>query len=616
MALDSQDNVARSACMHASPEVMPAAGSASAVHAETRAPQRLFNGAISTLALATAACGGDGGSTAAPGTPGAPVATVAKPQSDSEAAQFILRAGLSVSDADIKSIKANGYEPWLDAQLNSSISQTGTAWLTAQGYDQVTTKAYFDNSYPGDQMIWTQLMTSPDSVRKRVALALSEVFVVSLSLLNIRWPGSAIAHYWDQLNANAFGNFRTLLEDVTLNPAMGDFLNTRGNRKEDPKTGRQPDENYAREVMQLFTIGLHELNQDGTAKLDVSGKPIETYTNDDVTNLAHVFTGYDWDYTGNVNTSDPRGTGRTIPSTQFVLQPMTTDFAKWQRPQSSSQHSDLAATFLGTTVPANTPASQSLKIALDTLFNHPNAGPFFAKQMIQRLVTSNPSPAYVSRVAAVFGNNGAGVRGDLRAVFKVILLDDEALNSAANSDPRFGKLREPVLRLVQWGRTFGATSTSGTWDLGDLSEAGVELSQSPLRSPSVFNFFRPGYVPPNSTAAANSLVAPEFQLVNETTIAGYVNYMTSAIGSGAGRNREVKAQYADEIAIAHDAAALLDRVSLLLTAGQISAATKATIRTALDAVIVTQTSADTDKLRRVYLAVLLVMASPEYLVQK
>jgi uncharacterized protein (DUF1800 family) len=571
--------------------------------------------AIPALGLVTAACGGGGSGTPATPPP-PPPAVVAKPATDSEAARFILKSSLSVSDAEITSIKSLGYEQWLTAQIDAPISQTGVAWLASRGYDQVTVDNYFDNEYPGDYMIWNQLMSDANGVRKRIALALSEFFVVSLPALDFSWRAQAIAFYWDQLNSNAFGSYRKLLEDITLNPAMGWFLSTRGNRKEDARSGRQPDENYAREVMQLFTIGLYELNNDGSRKVNANSQPIETYTNTDVSNLARVFTGYDWDFTGNVNTPAVGNATRLIPGTGFTLKPMTIDTTKWQYPSGTSQHSTLEVVFLGTTIPANTDGTAALKTALDALFNHANVGPFFAKQMIQRLVTSNPSAAYIDRVAKIFNNNGAGTRGDLRAVFKAILMDDEAINVAGLSNVTFGKVREPMIRFAQWARTFGATSTSSNWKIGNLSDQAGSIGQSALRSPSVFNFFRPGYVPANTAIATNSLVAPEFQLINETSTPGYVNYMTYAISTTTGINNDVKAAYTSEIAIAHDAAALLDRVSLLLAASQISDSTKTTIRTALDAIAVTPTSTNTEKLRRVYTAILLVMASPDYLVQK
>jgi uncharacterized protein (DUF1800 family) len=585
---------------------------------ETTTP-KLKAAAVLPLAAALAACGGGSGGSSGGGGTGItppPVAVIRKPQTDAEAARFALQSGLAVTDADITSLKSNGFEPWLNTQMDAAVSQTGVAWLASRGYDRVTADNFFDNEYPGDYMIWNQLMTPANGVRKRIALALSEFFVVSLGGLDFNWRSQAIAHYWDQLNSNAFGSFRKLLEDITLNPAMGSYLSTRGNRKEDTRTGRVPDENYAREVMQLFTIGLYQLNNDGSNKLDAAGKPIETYNNSDVSNLARVFTGYDFDFSGNVKTPATNDATRMINSVTYTTLPMTLDNTKWEYPQGSSQHSTLEATFLGTTIAANTEGSAALKTALDALFNHANVGPFFAKQMIQRLVTSNPTPAYVDRVAKIFNNNGSGTRGDLRAVFKSILLDEDALGAAGLTSATFGKVREPMLRLTQWGQTFGAASTSGNWKINSTADQASQIGQSPLRSPSVFNFFRPGYVPANTAVATNNLVAPEFQLVNETTTSGYINYMTFAIGSTNGINNDVKAAYTAEMAIAHDATALLDRLNLILTANQLSSTTKATIKTALDSVAVTQTSSDGDKRRRLNMAVLLVMASPEYLVQK
>lgn len=573
---------------------------------------------IPAASLLTAACGGGGSSspTAAPPPPPPPTAQVAKPSTEAEAARFILRSSLSVSDAEITNIRSVGYDAWLNAQIDAPISQSGVAWLSARGYSQITIDEFYFQDYPGDYMIWSQLMSDANAVRKRAALALSEFFVVSLSGLDIQWRSQAIAYYWDQLNSNAFGSFRKLLEDITLNPAMGHYLSTLGNKKEDAGLGRLPDENFAREVMQLFTIGLFQLNNDGSRKLDGNNQPIETYTNADVTNLARAFTGFNTDWTGNGRTPSVRFPDFQVDGISPTLKPMTNDPTKWVWPQTTSEHSSLEATFLGTTIPANTDGTTALKTALDTLFNHANVAPFFAKQMIQRLVTSNPSAGFVDRVARVFNDNGASVRGDLRAVFKAILFDDEAMSAAGLTTPTFGKMREPALRFVQWARTFGTTSASGNWKIGNLSDLSSGLGQSPLRSPSVFNFFRPGYVPANTAIASNALVAPEFQLVNEVSTAGYVNYMSSAIGSANGVGGDVKAAYTSELAIAHDSVGLLNRICRLMAANQISEATKTTIRTALDAAPVTETSSAAEKQRRVYLAVLLVMASPDYLVQK
>ncbi len=549
------------------------------------------------------------------------VATSSVGITDEDAARFLLQAQFSASDTDIAAVRSQGYAAYLDAQIRAPVSQTGFDWLNQRGYDQVdSTARYYDNTYPGDYMIWTQLMTSPDAARKRMALALSEYFVVSLNGLDFSWRSHGIAAYWDVLVAHAFGNFRRLLEAITLNAAMGYYLNTKGNSKENTATGRVPDENYGREVMQLMTIGLYELNLDGTEKRNAAGAKIETYTAADVTNIARVFTGWDIDQTQNVPTLEPVQ-NRTVPSTAFTRLPLRL---------TASNHSTLTSSFLGTTIPAGTDGATALKIALDTLFSHTNVGPFFSKQLIQRLVTSNPSPAYVARVATVFNNNGAGVRGDLAAVYKAVLQDDDARGLASLSQNDFGKLREPMLRFVQWGRTFGISSVRGSWKIGDLSNPASQLSQSPLRPASVFNFFRPGYVPPSSALAASQTPAPEFQLVNESTVGGYLNYMQNVIRNGiyvnapdlpnnasnAANGFDITAAYAAELGLVLDAAALVKRVVLLLCAGQLSAANQSLIVSALNATPLTAASTDSAKRDRVAAAVLLVMASSEYLVQK
>ena len=558
-----------------------------------------------------------GGDNVAPSNP------AAAPLSDTQAARFLLQAQLSASDAEIAAVRASGTAAWLATQYATAPGPTGWDWLNSRGYDSISTSSrFYDTSYPGDYMVWNQLMTAQDGMRQRMALALSEYFVVSLTGLGLFWSPYAIASYWDLLTAQAFGNFRSLLEAVTLNPAMGVYLNTCGNQKENPSTGRQPDENYAREVMQLMTIGLVQLNADGSPKKDANGKDIPTYSQADVTNLARVFTGYDLDQSQDVVTVLPGTGGRTMGNNAYARKPMV---------QIAGRHSNLAATFLGVTVPANTDAATALKTALDTLFNHPNVGPFFGRQMIQRLVTSNPSAAYVARVAAAFNKNAAGVRGDLRAVWSAILLDEEARSDAGLMAPAFGKLREPMLRLVQWGRTFGITSARGTWKIGELTDPASQLGQSPLRSPSVFNFFRPGYVPPGTPLATSRSVAPEFQLVNESSVSGYLNYTQVVVRKGiyveapeqsqdtsnsATNGYDITARYTAELALAGDASALVARLNLLLCAGQLSVATQTLVVNALNATPVTASSTDAVRRDRVAAALLLVMASSEYLVQK
>jgi len=261
---------------------------------------------------------------------------------------------------------------------------------------------------------WRNALSGEDVLRQRVAFALSQIFVVSQANPDIKVR--LASGYFDVLGRNAFGNFRTLLEEVSLSPAMGIYLSHLGNRKSDLATGRLPDENYAREIMQLFTIGLHELNQDGTVKLDpADGTPMETYGVADIQGLAKVFTGFSW---AGPDTSGVRFVDRVVGISDRYYLPMQ-GYPQFHEPGPKS--------FLGRTIDTTDP-KDSLKQALDILFNHPNVGPFFGRLMIQRLVTSNPSPAYVGRVAAAFANNGKGVRGDMQAVIRAVLLDPEATN--------------------------------------------------------------------------------------------------------------------------------------------------------------------------------------------
>lgn len=537
------------------------------------------------------------------------------------AARFVLQAAIAAKDADIAAVKARGPAAWLAEQMALPMSERAWDWLTARGYARIDANAFYDTDYQASYVLAYQLVNAPDIVRKRVALGLSEYFVVSYPFLDsMPWRSLGIAHYWDLLNEHAFGNFRALLEAVTLSPAMGTYLNTRGNQKEDAASGRVPDENYAREVMQLFTIGLFELNLDGSPRRDSSGVPIPTYTQDDVTNLARVFTGYDFFPSGFFTVPDTR----MYP--EYANRPMVFDARK---------HSTLEKRFLGVTIAGGTPGPDALRVALDTLFAHPNVGPFFARQMIQRLVTSNPSPAYVARVAAKFNDNGSGVRGDLKAVWAAILLDDEARSSAGLTSSTHGMVREPMIRVLQWARTFNARSARGTWKWSWPEwETTRWFGQRPLAASSVFNFFRPGYVPPSTAMASADATAPEFQILNESTTVQWINFVEALTFRGfyvtwpdkpelprdykgpyPGDGYDIQATYEVELVLAEDPAALIRRLNLLLCAGQLTAATQGRIHD----ILINHTWYDgtpARKFDRVVVAITLVMCSPEYLVQK
>nr|WP_264393708.1 DUF1800 domain-containing protein [Porphyrobacter sp. ULC335] len=529
------------------------------------------------------------------------------------AARGLLHVTFGASPALIDQVEKEGFASWLNRQIPVSNDSTSVDFFSSRGMDAIDTNAHFRNELNFDAMIWSQLLSQGNQVRKRMALALSQIFVVSLTGMNLPWRPQAVGAYWDLLNIHAFGRFRDLLEAVTLSPAMGAYLNMRGSQMGDPVTGRVPDENYAREIMQLFSIGLVHLNIDGTPKLS-NGRPIETYTNADVEGLAKVFTGFNLDYSGVREFPSPIP-GPAVPDVRLVRQPMTSDPSRWNPPSSRSTHSLEEKRFLGTVIPAGTGPADSLKIALDVLAGHPNVGPFIGKQLIQRLVTSNPSSAYVARVAAVFNDNGRGVRGDLGAVFRAIALDPEATDPSTAQNPLFGKLREPIVRFAQWGRTFGAQSTSGAWKIRDLSPEYL-LNQSPFRSPSVFNFFRPEYVPPRSQAMANNLVAPEFQIANDTTVASYVNYIWRTVEDNVYWYDDIKADYTYFLDIADQPLKLLDALDLALTAGQLSEFSRVTILGAIESISVSSPADQNGKLQRLRQAVILIMCSNDYLIQK
>jgi uncharacterized protein (DUF1800 family) len=563
------------------------------------APYSLLTGAATLLApLALGACGGGGASgvdaAAAAAAPERTAATVSSGQlsgggaltgiTDIAASRFLAQASMGATRDQIERVKALGYAGWLDEQFAIPRSRSHWDELIAGGYNNL---AYRDNQTGFEPGVWRKLISSPDTLRQRVTLALSEILVVAIQGTYAIWRQFTAAAYLDLLEANAFGNYRTLLQAASVSPAMGEYMTFCGNRKYNPTSGATPDENFARELMQLFTIGLVQLNPDGTPKL-VNGKPQETYSQDDITSLAGVFTGWDEDLTG-IDTTNP----------EFKRRPMI---------QFAVRHETGQKTFLGTTIPAGGDGASDMMAALDTLFFHPNIAPFISRQLIQRLVTSNPSPAYVARVAAIFTNDGKGIKGNLSAVVKAILLDDEARNPAIAAGIAAGKQREPVLRLTAWARAFKATSPSNAWAIGNTSDPATALGQSPMRSPSVFNFFRPSYVPPSSGIGNAGLVAPEFQLTNETSTVGYINYMQIAVFWGLA---DVKADYSPLMPLADDAASLFNELNTVLAAGQLSSATLSLLVSAVGSM---PFGNDTRRINRIYVAVLLVLAAPEFII--
>jgi uncharacterized protein (DUF1800 family) len=351
------------------------------------------------------ACGGDGGAPTPTPTP-TPVPPPAAAPTATEASRFLAQASMGATREQIARVQAIGYAGWLDEQFAMATSSTRWDWLVSKGFDALANK---NGEAGADPAIWRKMLSSPDTLRQRITLALSEIMVASVSCFSGGWKAFSAAAYLDLLEAQAFGNYRSLLQQVSTSAPMGEYLTFRGNIKFNAATGALPDENYARELMQLFTIGLTQLNPDGTSIL-AAGAQQETYTLDDITGLARVFTGWNYDLAG-LDANTPG----------FKRRPMT---------MTASRHESASKTFLGTTIPAGTGGEDSLRLALDAIFAHANLAPFIGRQLILRLVCSNPSPAYVTRVAGVFNNDGAGVKGNLKAVIKAILLDDEARNGA------------------------------------------------------------------------------------------------------------------------------------------------------------------------------------------
>ncbi len=539
---------------------------------------------LASLVLGVAGCsGGSGGDTGGPPPPPPP-----PPITKAEAFQFLNQATFGATEAEAGDVIALRYEQWIGDQMQKApsrqlphmLSLPPPQFMGQLHVDRVD--IWFRNSLWGE-----------DQLRQRVAFALSEIMVVS-QLGALQGRPFAVADYYDLLVRNAFGNYRDLIEAVTLHPAMGVYLSMLGNEKPDPVRNIRPDENYARELMQLFSIGLVELNIDGTEKLDpVTNLPIPTYDQAIIEGFAHVFTGWTW------AGSPSFGSGRVPVQSQYFPMEHWPDF-----------HDTGPKTLLGgVTLPAGQTGEQDLSDALDNIFNHANVGPFMAIRLIQRLTTSNPSPGYVQRVAEVFNDNGQGVRGDLAAVVKAILLDPEA-RPAMPMDID-GKVKEPLLRLTQLFKAYDATSQSGRYP---LAAAYIIFGQGPLQSPSVFNFFSPFYAPPGEIRNS-SLVAPELEIATEYQNTFITNYMFfQAFGLNHTNQNlnedDIYINFQAEMDVAADVDALIDMVAGKLLGGQISD----TLRTEIAGMLARVP--ETDAAIRAAETVYFVTTSPEYAYQR
>jgi uncharacterized protein (DUF1800 family) len=517
-----------------------------------------------------------------------------------EASRFLQQASFGPKESEINALENQSIDSWLNAQFAKPREShyTHVQWLKTQ--PDIDDNTYKFSNICAIESFWKQAITGDDQLRQRTTWALSQIFVVG-DLDNIR-----NSSYYDLLAENAFGNYRTLLEKVTLSPAMGQWLSHIGNEKEDLATGRLPDENYAREVMQLFSIGLWKLNQDGSRMLDANLQPIPTYTQAEIRGMAKVLTG--WSY---ANCNPVQEEWYCIDSARSGYYRVPDDATK-QMTAMAAYHSTSAKLIVGgLTLPAGRTAEQDLKDALDALANHPNVGPFIGKQLIQRLVKSNPSPTYISNVAAVFNNNGSNVRGDMKAVIRAVLTDPEARDITSTSA---GKLREPVLRLAHFMRAFTTPQAApGRYDFNPWWMDEV-FAQRPLSSRSVFNYYSPSYIPPGNMSAnlPAPLVGPEFQIYHESTLVDSHNFIEYwATNDVSDEDTKHVRNFTAYTALANDPAALVDRLNLIMTGNTLSPEARTTMITA-----VTNVGGANQARDRFVMALMLFEISPDYLIQK
>lgn len=544
-----------------------------------------FNSLLLLTLMTLGACGGGsdaGGVSPPPPPPPPPVAIT-----EAEAFQFLNQASFGATAEDALDVIDMGLEAWIDDQMQKPASlqlpfvQTNTGQQQPFELHDERTDIWFRNVLGGD-----------DQLRQRVAFALSEIMVVSQLGALVSYP-YALASYYDMLVNNAFGNYRQLIEDVTLHPAMGVYLSMLGNEKPNAALNIRPDENYARELMQLFSIGLIEMNMDGSPRLDTLGLQIPTYDQAVIEAFAHVYTG--WSYAGapSFQLAFPNQNNQTLP---MQLYPAFHDTGE-------------KTVLGGTVIPAGQTGAEDLAQALDNIFNHDNVAPFISIRLIQRLVASNPSPGYVARVAAVFDDNGSGVRGDLGAVVKAILLDQEARPALPMEID--GKIKEPLLRLTQLWRAYNATSTSGKYA---FVAGNYFFGQGPQQSPSVFNFFSPFYAPPGEIRNS-SLVAPELQIATEfqnTLVTSYFLFQSVGLTSEATdlTDDDIYIVIDEEMAIADDTDALVDMVAGKLLAGRMSQVLSDEVRGLVNQIPVAAPAV------RVGEAIYFIVSSPEFAYQR
>lgn len=540
------------------------------------------------------------------------------PVSRVEAARFLNQATFGATGADIDLLMKIGYSAWIDQQFALPRQQTYSKWLEIDG-PRSNPRTFNDGDADRESAAWfTLAKDQPDQLRLRTAWALSQIFVVSRTKMGFR-----TVLWMDATADGAFGTHREMLERATFSPVMARFLDYLGNND---GNGRIPDQNYAREVMQLFSIGLWQLNPDGTFKLDASGQRIPTYSQADVTGLSYVFTGLDMQSNGDRYGTCRDDAGKLLPPTNDTTKLWRCELSVFPN-ASARQHSFLGVTIPGIPVNSSFAARQNngrknIGIALDTLANHPNTAPFISKLMIQRFTTSNPSPAYVARVAARFENNGKGVRGDFKAVVKQILLDPEARTPSFQTATEFGKVREPILAIAQLNRVLNASDGQGNVWAGSAGcrtyfNLVTELER-PYNSATVFNYYRPTFAAPSGKVAAQNMVAPEMQITDTTTALDWSRFVQQALqrgGTGCGNGARIlnSFSYNEFWAESTNAEQLADKVLLLMTPGANWSDLRPALIRSINSIPATTQA---NRIDRIKIAIMLTMLTPEYRVQR
>jgi len=523
--------------------------------------------------------------------------------------RLMRQATLGVNFNDMKEFVKMTPEKWIDEQLKvpspnmlektSLMRKESRDYVISLGYDfkddTVLTRAeYFNLAW------WRHNLENQDYLKQKLAYVYSQIFVIS-SVVDVGEFAHGMASFYDILLKNTSGNFKELLLGISLHPSMGFYLSHFNNSKSIPERNIHPDENYAREIMQLFTIGLHQLNIDGSLKRDSLGNPIPTYTQKDIKELAKVFTGLSAGKSGNFERGNARF-GMNVYGTDFSV-PMAM-YDDW--------HESGTKSFLNTTIPAGQKGMKDIEMAIDHIFRHPNVGPFIGKQLIQKLVTSNPSPAYIKKVAETFNDNGKGVRGDMAAVFKAILLHPEARSCESLMSPAQGKLQEPMVRLMERTRNYKIIPDANNKIYTDGGDSRWRFDQNILSAPNVFNFYLPTYSPLGALRS-NNLLGPEFQMHNSTSSIRWANSVMSPdwlMNYYWRMQREgfYEIEISDLYPYANDTEALINQFDKRFTRGQLTLRTRRLMKYNMERNLNTK--------NRIHSSLGILLLSPEYNILK